>query len=231
MVEKMVNEIAADEEAEGEGANDDVRRWQPISASVRDALRATLVCPDQDAMYMVYEELKNPNGKFTLRKVKNKLEKGKVPFNLHAVYEFQPSPASVSILVEVQIKIKEIEDKCGAQHKFYEISRVTGSVELFKPEVDTHDEQTPEELTKRLRAHDKGRFMLQRSNVVTSRHLVERESKARKSGGWRLMRFISKRRGRRETVHPDQPPKAPPVRRAVQDEEEDDSDSYPISYP
>ena len=231
MVEKMVNEIAADEEAEGEGANDDVRRWQPISASVRDALRATLVCPDQEAMYMVYEELKNPNGKFTLRKVKNKLEKGKVPFNLHAVYEFQPSPASVSILVEVQIKIKEIEDKCGAQHKFYEISRVTGSVELFKPEVDTHDEQTPEELTKRLRAHDKGRFMLQRSNVVTSRHLVERESKARKSGGWRLMRFISKRRGRRETVHPDQPPKAPPVRRAVQDEEEDDSDSYPISYP
>ena len=231
MVEKMVNEIAADEEAEGEGANDDVRRWQPISASVRDALRATLVCPDQDAMYMVYEELKNPNGKFTLRKVKNKLEKGKVPFNLHAVYEFQPSPASVSILVEVQIKMKEIEDKCGAQHKFYEISRVTGSVELFKPEVDTHDEQTPEELTKRLGAHDKGRFMLQRSNVVTSRHLVERESKARKSGGWRLMRFISKRRGRRETVHPDQPPKAPPVRRAVQDEEEDDSDSYPISYP
>ena len=231
MVEKMVNEIAADEEAEGEGANDDVRRWQPISASVREALRATLVCPDQDAMYMVYEELKNPNGKFTLRKVKNKLEKGKVPFNLHAVYEFQPSPASVSILVEVQIKIKEIEDKCGAQHKFYEISRVTGSVELFKPEVDTHDEQTPEELTKRLGAHDKGRFMLQRSNVVTSRHLVERESKARKSGGWRLMRFISKRRGRRETVHPDQPPKAPPVRRAVQDEEEDDSDSYPISYP
>ena len=97
--------------------------------------------------------------------------------------------------------------------------------------VDTHDEQTPEELTKRLGAHDKGRFMLQRSNVVTSRHLVERESKARKSGGWRLMRFISKRRGRRETVHPDQPPKAPPVRRAVQDEEEDDSDSYPISYP
>ena len=42
--------------------------------------------------------------------LKNKLEKGKVPFNLHAVYEFQPSPASVSILVEVQIKIKEIED-------------------------------------------------------------------------------------------------------------------------
>jgi hypothetical protein len=130
--------------------------------------------------------------------------------------------------VEVQIKIKEIEDKCGAQHKFYEISRATGSVELFKPEVDTHDEQTPEELTKRLWAHDKGRFMLQRSNVVTSRNLgerdlilVERESKARKWGGWRLMRFISKRRGRTETVHPDQPPKAPPVRPAVQDEEED----------
>ena len=227
MVAKMVNEIA--EEEANKNAKDE--RWQPISASVRDALRATIVCPDEAAMCQVYEELKTPDGKFTLRKVKNKLKQKIVPFNLHAVYEFQPSPASVSILVEVQIKIKEIEDKCGAQHKFYEISRVTGSVELFKPEVDTHDEQTPEELTKRLGAHDKGRFMLQRSNVVTSRHLVERESKARKSGGWRLMRFISKRRGRRETVHPDQPPKAPPVRRAVQDEEEDDSDSYPISYP
>ena len=239
MVEKMVNEIAADEEAEGEGANDDVRRWQPISASVRDALRATLVCPDQDAMYMVYEELKNPNGKFTLRKVKNKLKQKIVPFNLHAVYEFRPSPESVSILVEVQIKIKEIEDKCGAQHKFYEISRATGSADLFKPEVEAHDEQTyDEQHMEKIKQHKSERFMLSRSNVATSRNLgerdlilVERESKARKSGGWRLMRFISKRRGRRETVHPDQPPKAPPVRRAVQDEEEDDSDSYPISYP
>ena len=235
MVAKMVNEIA--EEEANKNAKDE--RWQPISASVRDALRATLVCPDQEAMYMVYEELKNPNGKFTLRKVKNKLEKGKVPFNLHAVYEFQPSPASVSILVEVQIKIKEIEDKCGAQHKFYEISRATGSADLFKPEVEAHDEQTyDEQHMEKIKQHKSERFMLSRSNVATSRNLgerdlilVERESKARKWGGWRLMRFISKRRGRSETVHPDQPPKAPPVRRAVQDEEEDDSDSYPISYP
>ena len=235
MVAKMVNEIA--EEEANKNAKDE--RWQPISASVRDALRATIVCPDEAAMCQVYEELKTPDGKFTLRKVKNKLKQKIVPFNLHAVYEFRPSPESVSILVEVQIKIKEIEDKCGAQHKFYEISRATGSADLFKPEVEAHDEQTyDEQHMEKIKQHKSERFMLSRSNVATSRNLgerdlilVERESKARKWGGWRLMRFISKRRGRSETVHPDQPPKAPPVRRAVQDEEEDDSDSYPISYP
>ena len=172
---------------------------------MRDALfRATIVCPDEAAMCQVYEELKTPDGKFTLRKVKNKLKQKIVPFNLHAVYEFRPSPESVSILVEVQIKIKEIEDKCGAQHKFYEISRATGSADLFKPEVEAHDEQTyDEQHMEKIKQHKSERFMLNRSEFMTSRKLSRRESRlggiaeeeanknsaTRRRGGWSRMRF------------------------------------------
>ena len=226
MVAKMVNEIA--EEEANKNAKDE--RWQPISASVRDALRATIVCPDEAAMCQVYEELKTPDGKFTLRKVKNKLKQKIVPFNLHAVYEFRPSPESVSILVEVQIKIKEIEDKCGAQHKFYEISRATGSADLFKPEVEAHDEQTyDEQHMEKIKQHKSERFMLNRSEFMTSRKLeqrdlvlVEQDSATRRRGGWSRMRFefLLRRWGKSESVHPDQPQLAvqpPPVRRAVLD--------------
>ena len=229
MVAKMVNEIAEEEEAEGEGANDDARRWQPISASVRDALRATLVCRDDKAMCEVYEALKK-HEKFTLMKVKNKLKQKIVPFNLHAVYEFQPSPESVSILVEVQIKWEKIDELCGAQHKFYEISRATGSADLFKPEVEAHDEQTyDKQHMEKIEQHKSERFMLKRSKFITSRKLeqrdlilVEQDSATRKRGGWRTLRlgFLSRRWGKSEPVHPDQPQLAvqpPPVRRAVLD--------------
>ena len=44
MVEAMKSEIARKHRAE-EGAG-----WQPVSALVRDALRATVVCPGAQAM-------------------------------------------------------------------------------------------------------------------------------------------------------------------------------------
>ena len=57
----------------------------------------------------------------------------KIPFNLHALYEFQPvAERPASILVEIQIHDAEIRKQSGAQHKFYEISRAGGSEDLLK---------------------------------------------------------------------------------------------------
>ena len=172
MVAKMVNEIA--EEEANKNAKDE--RWQPISASVRDALRATIVCPDEAAMCQVYEELKTPDGKFTLRKVKNKLKQKIVPFNLHAVYEFRPSPESVSILVEVQIKIKEIEDKSvRSTSSMRSLVRRAARISS-RSEVEAHDEQTyDEQHMEKIKQHKSERFMLNRSEFMTSRKLEQRD--------------------------------------------------------
>ena len=225
----MVKEIAKDIASDEGRAFDKNRKWQPVSASVRDVLRATFVCETPKAMRDVFEALKAAPV-LELKKLKNKAIEEKIPFNLHAAYEFRPSPESVSILVEVQIKIKEIEDKCGAQHKFYEISRATGSADLFKPEVEAHDEQTyDEQHMEKIKQHKSERFMLNRSEFMTSRKLeqrdlvlVEQDSATRRRGGWSRMRFefLLRRWGKSEAVHPDQPQLAvqpPPVRRAVLD--------------
>ena len=57
----------------------------------------------------------------------------KIPFNLHALYEFRPvAERPASILVEIQIHDAKIRKQSGAQHKFYEISRAGGSEDLLK---------------------------------------------------------------------------------------------------
>ena len=163
MVAKMVKEIAGDEGR----TSDKNRKWQPVSASVRDVLRATFVCENPKAMRDVFEALNKARG-LKLRKLKNKVfpaaealarrelaaleaakadkdEKtartaagnvvmqAKIPFNLHALYEFQPvAERPASILVEIQIHDAEIRKQSGAQHKFYEISRAGGSEDLLK---------------------------------------------------------------------------------------------------
>ena len=163
MVAKMVKEIAGDEGR----TSDKNRKWQPVSASVRDVLRATFVCENPKAMRDVFEALNKARG-LKLRKLKNKVfpaaealarrelaaleaakadkdEKtartaagnvvmqAKIPFNLHALYEFQPvAERPASILVEIQIHDREIRKQSGAQHKFYEISRAGGSEDLLK---------------------------------------------------------------------------------------------------
>ena len=142
MVAKMRKEIAGDVLQAQEDEN---TRWEPVSASVRDVLRATFVCETPKAMRDVFEALKNAPG-LELKKLKNKAIEEKIPFNLHAVYEFRPSPESVSILVEIQIHDKEIRKNSHAQHKFYEITRAGGSNDLLK--VAARGDSDSEDLVK-----------------------------------------------------------------------------------
>ena len=149
MVAKMVKEIAKDiakDIASDEArAFDKNRKWQPVSASVRDVLRATFVCETPKAMRDVFKALKAAPV-LELKKLKNKAIEEKIPFNLHAVYEFRPSPESVSILVEIQIHDEEIRKNSHAQHKFYEITRAGGSNDLLK--VAARGDSDSEDLVK-----------------------------------------------------------------------------------
>ena len=142
MVAKMRKEIAGDVLQAQEDEN---TRWEPVSASVRDVLRATFVCETPKAMRDVFEALKNAPV-LELKKLKNKAIEEKIPFNLHAVYEFRPSPESVSILVEIQIHDAEIRKNSHAQHKFYEITRAGGSNDLLK--VAARGDSDSEDLVK-----------------------------------------------------------------------------------
>ena len=143
MVAKMRKEIAGDVLQAQEDEN---TRWQPVSASVRDVLRATFVCETPKAMIRVYNALNDKAPVLELRKLKNKAIEEKIPFNLHAVYEFRPSPESVSILVEIQIHDFEIRKNSHAQHKFYEITRAGGSNDLLK--VAARGDSDSEDLVK-----------------------------------------------------------------------------------
>ena len=142
MVAKMRKEIAGDVLQAQEDEN---TRWEPVSASVRDVLRATFVCETPKAMRDVFEALKAAPV-LELKKLKNKAIEEKIPFNLHAVYEFRPSPESVSILVEIQIHDAEIRKNSHAQHKFYEITRAGGSNDLLK--VAARGDSDSEDLVK-----------------------------------------------------------------------------------
>ena len=142
MVAKMRKEIAGDVLQAQEDEN---TRWEPVSASVRDVLRATFVCETPKAMRDVFKALKAAPV-LELKKLKNKAIEEKIPFNLHAVYEFRPSPESVSILVEIQIHDAEIRKNSHAQHKFYEITRAGGSNDLLK--VAARGDSDSEDLVK-----------------------------------------------------------------------------------
>ena len=139
MVEAMKSEIAKKHQAE-EGAG-----WQPVSALVRDALRATVVCPGAQAMCDVKAAF-DASPLFALKKLKNKICRRQVPFNLHAVYEFKPSNNDVSILVEIQIHDSEVRKASAAQQRFYQIFRAISSEKLHK--VEAHHTMTHSKLMK-----------------------------------------------------------------------------------
>ena len=73
MVAKMVKEIAKDIASDEARAFDKNRKWQPVSASVRDVLRATFVCENPKAMIRVYNALNDKAPVLELRKLKNKV--------------------------------------------------------------------------------------------------------------------------------------------------------------
>ena len=107
--------------------------------------------------------------------------RAKIPFNLHAVYEFWPvaERRAASILVEIQIHDGEIRKQSGAQHKFYEISRADGSKDLFKVAAGGDPD---------------GKDLMKHEHM---KKLAERGSRFRwsSSGRWVLESVLSFRRG------------------------------------
>ena len=219
MVAKMRKEIAGDVLQAQEDEN---TRWEPVSASVRDVLRATFVCETPKAMRDVFEALNKARG-LKLRKLKNKVfpaaealarrklaaleaaeadkdEKtartaagnvvmqAKIPFNLHALYEFRPvAERPASILVEIQIHDAEIRKQSGAQHKFYEISRAGGSKDLLKVaaggDPDAKDLMKQEHMKKIAERSSRFRWSSSGRWVLESVRSLRRGQKSRRMSG------------------------------------------------
>jgi hypothetical protein len=236
MVAKMVKEIAKDIASDEGRAFDKNRKWQPVSASVRDVLRATFVCENPKAMIRVYNALNDKAPVLELRKLKNKVfpaaaalaqkesdeadrklaelkaakadeksiaeaektaaekaekvvMRAKIPFNLHAVYEFWPvaERRAASILVEIQIHDKKIRKQSGAQHKFYEISRAGGSKDLLKVaaggDPDAKDLMKQEHMKKIAERSSRFRWSSSGRWVLESVRSLRRGQKSRRMSG------------------------------------------------
>ena len=189
MVAKMVKEIAKDIASDEGRAFDKNRKWQPVSASVRDVLRATFVCKTPKVMHDVFEALNKDPDRLKLRKLKNKAIKEKIPFNLHAVYEFWPvaERRAASILVEIQIHDAEIREQSGAQHKFYEISRAGGSKDLLKVaaggDPDAKDLMKQEHMKKIAERSSRFRWSSSGRWVLESVRSLRRGQKSRRMSG------------------------------------------------
>ena len=236
MVAKMVKEIAKDIASDEARAFDKNRKWQPVSASVRDVLRATFVCENPKAMIRVYNALNDKAPVLELRKLKNKVipaaaalaqkesdeadrklaelkaakadeksiaeaektaaektekvvMRAKIPFNLHAVYEFWPvaERRAASILVEIQIHDAEIREQSGAQHKFYEISRAGGSKDLLKVaaggDPDAKDLMKQEHMKKIAERSSRFRWSSSGRWVLESVRSLRRGQKSRRMSG------------------------------------------------
>jgi hypothetical protein len=236
MVAKMVKEIAKDIASDEGRAFDKNRKWQPVSASVRDVLRATFVCENPKAMIRVYNALNDKAPVLELRKLKNKVfpaaaalaqkesdeadrklaelkaakadeksiaeaektaaekvekvvMRAKIPFNLHAVYEFWPvaERRAASILVEIQIHDAKIRKQSGAQHKFYEISRAGGSKDLLKVaaggDFDAKDLMKQEHMKKIAERSSRFRWSSSGRWVLESVRSLRRGQKSRRMSG------------------------------------------------
>ena len=185
MVEAMKSEIAKHHRVEEGGG------WQPVSALVRDALRVTVVCDGAAAMCAVKAAF-DASPLFTLKKLKNKICRQQVPFNLHAVYEFKPSEnKDVAILVEIQIHDAEVRKASAAQQRFYQIFRAVSSDKLY--EVTAHRSMTHSKLmTQRSQ-----RFMVKTAKTTSTRALKAPQKFSVGKQGRRvslLMRLFPKRK-------------------------------------
>ena len=97
------------------------------SARPRDSLRASVVCEDAEAFWKTYCALKgnpdDPKQRFKVLRLKNKIGKGKEPFNFHLNCSFHPSTFREPIQLEIQIWAAPIMDLNDVSHRQYEVSR------------------------------------------------------------------------------------------------------------
>jgi len=138
----------------------------------------------------VFEALNKDPDRLKLRKLKNKVfPAAKIPFNLHAVYEFWPvaERRAASILVEIQIHDAEIREQSGAQHKFYEISRASGSKDLLKVaaggDPDAKDLMKQEHMKKIAERSSRFRWSSSGRWVLESVRSLRRGQKSRRMSG------------------------------------------------
>ena len=92
-----------------------------------DALRASVLCDDAEAFWKCWQALRgDPDDKNqTLRvtRLKNKLAKGKEPFNFHVNAKFYSPKLANPLTVEIQIWITPIMALNDVSHAQYEVAR------------------------------------------------------------------------------------------------------------
>ena len=99
----------------------------PYCAFIGDSLRASVVCQDAEAFWKTYEALRgdpdDPNQRLKVLRLKNKIGKGKEPFNFHLNCSFHPNTFREPIQLEIQIWAAPIMDLNDVSHRQYEVSR------------------------------------------------------------------------------------------------------------
>ena len=92
-----------------------------------DSLRASVLCDDAEAFWKCWEALRgdpnDPNQKLRVTRLKNKLGKGKEPFNFHVNAEFRSAALADPLTVEIQIWIAPIMALNDVSHAQYEVAR------------------------------------------------------------------------------------------------------------
>ena len=119
---RMAAKIDEYEKEKGEGR-------YPYCAFVGDSLRASVVCEDAEAFWKTYCALKgdpdDPKQRFKVLRLKNKLGKGREPFNFHLNCSFQPSTFKAPVQLEIQIWASSIMDLNDVSHWQYEVARAS----------------------------------------------------------------------------------------------------------
>ena len=99
----------------------------PYAAFIGDSLRASFVCKDAETFHATWCALlgnpDDPNQKFKVLRLKNKIAKNVEPFNFHINASFQPSNFKAPILIEVQIWINSVMALNEVAHWQYEVAR------------------------------------------------------------------------------------------------------------
>ena len=92
-----------------------------------DALRASVLCDDAEAFWKCWQALRgdpdDKNQKLRVTRLKNKLGKGKEPFNFHVNAWFKSPKLADPLMVEIQIWVTSIMALNDVSHAQYEVAR------------------------------------------------------------------------------------------------------------
>ena len=106
----------------------------PYSAFVVDILRATYVCGTAEDMSRVYDGLCASKA-FTVARLKNKLAKGKPPFNQHINLIFHHH-SCIDFVTEIQLHFWPVYSLQKSQHLAYELRRASALQNIAQESQD-----------------------------------------------------------------------------------------------